>query len=136
MHWKSNWENSFGKLKNADLNDMSAEDLYHMCHDWCCDEAPVIAWESGWMGYISLAMATADDQTPHAKMFAGKADKGVFSILQDQKNWDGIAKAILATKQDINISHTGISSTSSTSAASEKAAITPGSTSSDNKTNP
>lgn len=96
----------------------------------------VIAWESGWMGYISLAMATADDQTPHAKMFAGKADKGVFSILQDQKNWDGIAKAILATKQDINISHTGISSTSSTSAASEKAAITPGSTSSDNKTNP
>ena len=94
----------------------------------------VIAWESGWMAYISLAMATADDQTPHAKMFAGKADKGVFSIQKDQKNWDGIAKAILATKQDINVSSSGISSTSSTSAASEKSAITHDSTNSDKTT--
>lgn len=85
----------------------------------------VIAWESGWVGYISVALMTTDDPTPHIKMFAGKADKGMISAQPGQSNWDGIAQAILATKQDINLSLTGISGTSSTSKASETAAINP-----------
>ena len=73
----------------------------------------VIAFESGWTAYLSISMATAEDPTPAGKIFAGKADKAVFSIMRDQQNWDGIAKAILATKQDITISATGITNTSS-----------------------
>lgn len=86
----------------------------------------VIAWESGWMGYISCALANTQDPTPHVKLFAGKADKGMISALPTQQNWSGIAETVLATKQDVNVSLTGISSTTSTgtsSAAATKAAI-------------
>ena len=75
----------------------------------------VIAWESGWMAHISASTATADDPTPTLKIFAGKADKGLISALPGQKNWDGIAKAIQATKQDLTVTAEGITNTSSTS---------------------
>lgn len=74
----------------------------------------VIAWESGWMAYISMSTATTEDPTPTVKMFAGKADKGLISALPGQKNWNGIAQAILATKQDLMITTEGFSNTSST----------------------
>ncbi len=73
----------------------------------------VIMWESGWMAYISLSTATIEDPTPTAKMFAGKADKGLISAMPGQKNWDGIAKAILATKQDLTVTGDGFTNTSS-----------------------
>lgn len=73
----------------------------------------VIAWESGWMAYISGSAATTEDPTPTVKMFAGKSDKGAISALPNQKNWDGIAKVIQATKQDLEVSASGISNTSS-----------------------
>jgi hypothetical protein len=74
----------------------------------------VIAWESGWLAYISVSAATLEDPTPTVKLFAGKSDKGAISALPNQKNWDGIAKTILATKQDLSVTADGITNTSST----------------------
>ena len=74
----------------------------------------VVAWESGWMAYMSLSTATTEDPTPTVKMFAGKSDKGVISALPNQKGWDGIAKTVLATKQDLRVTTEGFTNTSST----------------------
>ena len=87
----------------------------------------VVLWESGWTAGISCAVASAEDPTPHIRIYAGKADKGMISALPQQENWDGIAKTVLMTKQDLNISLAGISGTSSGSAASEKSAVNPAS---------
>lgn len=84
----------------------------------------VIVWENGWMAYLSVSTATTDDPTPTAKMFAGKAAKGVISAQPDQQNWDGIAKAISATKENLNVSTTGISGTSATTADTGTSAAT------------
>lgn len=70
----------------------------------------VIVWESGWAAYMSASAATTEDPTPTVKMFAGKTDKGMISALPDQQNWDGIASTINATKYDLTVSATGISS--------------------------
>lgn len=67
----------------------------------------VIAWESGWLAYLSVSTATTEDPTPTAKIFAGKADKGLISALPGQK-WDGIAAAIAATRQDLSVTTNGI----------------------------
>lgn len=80
----------------------------------------IIAFESGWTAYLSVSMATLEDPTPVGKIFAGKADKAVFSILPEQQHWDGIAKAILATKQDIAISASGITTSSDVTAIKAK----------------
>lgn len=74
----------------------------------------VIAWESGWLAYISMSMATTEDPTPTVKLFAGKSDKGMISAQPNQKNRDGIARTILATKQDLSVTTDGIANTSST----------------------
>ena len=87
----------------------------------------VILWESGWTAGISCAVASSEDPTPHIRIYAGKADKGMISALPQQENWDGIAKTVLMTKQDLNVSLTGISGTSSGSVASEVSAINPAS---------
>ncbi len=68
----------------------------------------VIAWESGWAAYLSASTATSDDPTPTVKMFAGKTDKGMISALPGQKNWDGIAAAINATKYDLTVTPNGM----------------------------
>ncbi len=70
----------------------------------------VIAWQSGWMAYASVSIATTQDPTPGAKIFAGKSDSGVISTLPNQKNWDGIARTIQATRQDLTVGADGISS--------------------------
>jgi len=85
----------------------------------------LIVWTSGWVAEVSAAFMNADDPTPHVKIYAGKLDKGIISAKPDTQNWDGIAKAIVATKQDLNISLAGISGTSSESKAAEKSAIDP-----------
>ena len=82
----------------------------------------VIAWESGWMAYMSLSTATTEDPTPTIKMFAGKSDKGVISALPNQAGWDGIAKTVLSTKQDLRVSADGFTNTSSTSPAASTGA--------------
>ena len=46
------------------------------------------------------------------QLFAGKTDKGVISALPDQSNWEGIAQAIRATKYELQVSPTGVSSES------------------------
>ena len=70
----------------------------------------VIAWSSGWAGYLSVSMSTEEDPTPTGKIFAGKVDRGYMSIHKDQKdlNWDGIAKAISATSKSLGVSSPGI----------------------------
>lgn len=68
----------------------------------------VIAWESGWMAYLSASTATTQDPTPTVKMFAGKSDKGAISALPNQADWEGISKAIVATKQELTLTPTGI----------------------------
>ena len=74
----------------------------------------VIVWEDGWAAYISVSSGTAEDPTPHGKLFAGKVNKGAISILPDQTALPGIAKIIQATKSDITASLTdGVSATSS-----------------------
>lgn len=74
----------------------------------------VVMWEDGWAGYISISSGTTKDPTPHGKIFAGKVNKGVVSILPNQQNLPGIAKIIQATKSDISMSLTdGVSATSS-----------------------
>lgn len=85
----------------------------------------LIVWTSGWVAEVSAAFMNADDPTPHVKIYAGKLDKGIISAKPDTQNWDGIAKAIVATKQDLNISLAGISGTSSESEAAKKSAIDP-----------
>lgn len=69
----------------------------------------VIAWESGWMAYLSASTATTQDPTPTVKMFAGKSDKGAISALPNQADWEGISKAIVATKQELKLTAAGIS---------------------------
>ena len=87
----------------------------------------LVLWESGWTAGISCGVASVDDPTPHVRIFAGKADKGMVSALQNQSGWDGIANAILMTKQDLNIGLTGISNTASGTTAAETSAIKPAS---------
>lgn len=87
----------------------------------------VIVWEDGWAAYFSVSSGTAEDPTPHGKLFAGKVNKGAISILPDQTALPGIAKIIQATKSDISASLTeGITSMSSelssTSASSKDSA--------------
>ncbi len=71
----------------------------------------VIAWESGWAAYLAASTATQQDPTPTVKMFAGKTDKGIISAMPEQKNWDGIASAIRATKYEIKIGKDGFENT-------------------------
>lgn len=85
----------------------------------------LIIWTSGWVAEVSAAFMNTEDPTPHVKIYAGKLDKGIISAKPDTQNWDGIAKAVVATKQDLNLSLTGISGTSSESKAAEKSAIDP-----------
>lgn len=85
----------------------------------------LIIWTSGWVAEVSAAFMNTEDPTPHVKIYAGKLDKGIISAKPDTQNWDGIAKAVVATKQDLNISMTGISGTFSESKAAEKSAIDP-----------
>lgn len=73
----------------------------------------VVMWEDGWAGYISMSAGTADDPTPHGKIFAGKTNKGWISVLPNQQGLPGIAKVIQATKSDVTVSLDGITSTSS-----------------------
>lgn len=85
----------------------------------------LIIWTSGWVAEVSAAFMNTEDPTPHVKIYAGKLDRGIISAKPDTKDWEGIAKAVVATKQDFNISMTGISGTSSESKAAEKSAIDP-----------
>ena len=73
----------------------------------------VIAWENGWAAYLSASTATQEDPTPHVKMWAGKAAKGVISALPEQQNWEGIAKTINATREDLKVSASGMEATES-----------------------
>ena len=73
----------------------------------------VVAWESGWAAYISASTATMTEPTPTVRLFAGKTDKGLVSALPDQQDWAGIAKAITATKYELNVTPEGVSSTGS-----------------------
>lgn len=67
----------------------------------------VIAWESGWAAYLSTGIATAENPTPHLKIFAGKSDKGMISALPNQR-WEKLPDIINATKYDLNVSAKGI----------------------------
>lgn len=71
----------------------------------------VIVWRSGWTAGISVATYTAEDPSPHLKIWAGKADEGIISAQKDQV-WLDLAAVILATKQDITVTAEGITSTS------------------------
>lgn len=72
----------------------------------------IFIWESGWMAYISCAVATPEDPSPTVKMFAGKADKGYISLHKDnQTGLEKVAEIIQATKQDLTITKDGISET-------------------------
>ena len=68
----------------------------------------VIILKDDWAAYISGSTGTADDQTPHGKIFCGKVNKGCVSILKNQQNIVGIATVIRATKSNIAISFDGI----------------------------
>ena len=68
----------------------------------------LIAWENGWAAYLSASTATNEDPTPHVKMWAGKASKGVISALPEQQNWEGIAATITATREDLRVSPAGM----------------------------
>ena len=85
----------------------------------------VIAWSSGWAGYLSVSMSTEEDPTPTGKIFAGKVDRGYMSIHKDQKdlNWDGIAKAISATSKSLGVSSPSIGGVTETPTPLEKVTI-------------
>ena len=81
----------------------------------------VVAWEDGWAAYISVSSGTVDDPTPHGKIFAGQVNQGAISILPEQKNLNGIAHVIQATKKDITANLTdGVAATGSEIDFSEK----------------
>lgn len=88
----------------------------------------VVMWEDGWAGYISMSAGTADDPTPHGKIFAGKTNKGWISVLPNQQGLPGIAKIIQATKSDVTVSLDGITSTSSEIQTATKETVTSGQT--------
>lgn len=79
----------------------------------------VIAWKAGWLGGASASIATTEDPTPHAKIYAGKINKGyigipksiIGQIIEDKSaiDWTGIAKVISATNQSLSVSPDGIS---------------------------
>ncbi|MDD5727084.1 MAG: hypothetical protein PHV59_00840 [Victivallales bacterium] len=71
----------------------------------------LIAWSDGWSAYISASTATTEDPTPTAKIFAGKIARGYISLLKDQQNLDQVTQIIQATKSDLEVSSTGVSST-------------------------
>ena len=74
----------------------------------------VLIWEDGWAAYISASSGTVEDPTPHGKMFIGKTNKGVLSLLPNQQGLPGVARIIQATKSDISASLTdGVAATSS-----------------------
>ena len=73
----------------------------------------VVAWENGWAAYLSASTSTQEDPTPHVKMWAGKAAKGVISAMPEQKNWEGIAETIKATREDLKVSASGMEATKS-----------------------
>lgn len=73
----------------------------------------VIAWENGWAAYLSVSTATQEDPTPTAKIFAGKTAKGVMSILPGA-TITGAAEVIAATREDLSVSTSGVSSSSPT----------------------
>jgi hypothetical protein len=69
----------------------------------------IIVWRSGWAGYISASPATFQDPTPSIKIFAGKMNEGYISLNKEvDVNWSGLANAISATNNTLNISATGI----------------------------
>ena len=73
----------------------------------------VVMWEDGWAAYISASSGTTEDPTPHAKLFAGKTNKGAISILPNQQGLPGIARIVQATKSDLSADLSGVSSSSS-----------------------
>ena len=73
----------------------------------------VVMWEDGCAAYISVSSGTSEDPTPHGKIFAGKVNKGVVSILPNQASLPGIARIIQATKSDLDVSLTDGVQTSS-----------------------
>ena len=88
----------------------------------------VIMWEDGWAGYISMSSGTAEDPTPHGKIFAGKTNKGWISILPNQQGLPGIARIIQSTKSNVAVSLDGISATSSEIQTAKKEVVTSGQT--------
>ncbi|MDD5698500.1 MAG: hypothetical protein PHH77_07770 [Victivallaceae bacterium] len=73
----------------------------------------IVAWSDGWAAYISASTATTEDPTPTGKIFAGKVARGYISLLKDQQNFGDVAKVIQATKSDLSVSTSGVTSTSS-----------------------
>ena len=63
----------------------------------------VVMWEDGWAAYLSVSSGTMEDPTPHGKIFAGKVNKGVLSILPEQGNLAGVAQVIRATQSDLEV---------------------------------
>lgn len=70
----------------------------------------VIIWKSGWAAGLSVSTATTENPTPTAKIFVGKIDKGMISAQKDQKDWEGIAEIIKATRYDLKITTSGMKS--------------------------
>ena len=83
----------------------------------------VVIWEDGWSGYISMSAGTAEDPTPHGKIYAGKINRGWLSILPNQQGVSNIERIVQATKSDISVTLEGINAASSKIQESEKAAV-------------
>ena len=73
----------------------------------------VLAWESGWMAYVSGSAFSAEDPSPTLKLFAGKSDKGLLSIHRDHTAVLGSLPEILrAARQELRVTSDGITAES------------------------
>jgi len=72
----------------------------------------IVAWNDGWMAYISASTATTDDPTPTMKLYAGRANEGYMSVLENQSNLGGIAEVVAALKGSLSITSEGITQSS------------------------
>lgn len=65
-------------------------------------------WEDGWSAYVSASTGTTEDPTPHGKLFVGKVNKGVISILPSEQALPDVAGMIRATKSETSVSFDGV----------------------------
>ena len=68
----------------------------------------VFIWEDGWSCYISVSAGTPEDPTPHGKLWMGKINKGVISLLPTQRGLSDMSELIRATRSELNVTSTEI----------------------------
>ncbi len=81
----------------------------------------IVAWESGWLAYVSATTTSTENVTPTVKIGVGKADKGFISFHKDhvlsEAQLTGLASVISATHQNLSVTASGVNTSDSAAPA-------------------